>query len=611
MVVGAVDDGDVHGLAGERPRRREPSEASANDQHPSSQFVRHDPAIMSHPAPVGAVRASRLARFRPAVVCKIAHGVFVAVISGPGNLGGAASRSAQWARAREEREAVERGGRSFRRVPGAGLLMRPVGSGRATRETRRHHGKTTGIYEIVLGILRGDWPCRLRHVATPDGRRRGRRRQLVVALTASSIGGTTYRLVSSSFLITGNSSQFSAVLTGDAPTVERDLAPGSYNIQLLGGFVLDEVNRDGTETAIPATLTSQNPLSFGIRSQHVTSVSFTFKVGEGVVATGDGTVSVGATIDDGLIDDFEDGDGHIAKIGGRNGTWFSFNDGSGQQTPAPGVLLSPEVDPFTTNFFLRSTGTGFVNSAGSPSLYGAGIGTAMLEVGGFRTPYDASGYGGIAFTYKLLSGPYSAQLRLNVATSATTPVEFGGLCTQGCNDDFGYAVPFSNVSCYYYTGFLCTATVPFSQLAQVGFGTPTTFDPSTIVSLKWQISWPFFSPSSGANFFDFSLDDVSFVSPGNAISGTGGFSGGIGGFFGGIGGFFGGTGGFSGGSGGFFGGSGGLSGGIGGFFGGAGGSVGGPGGPGGGSGGAGGSFATGGSFGGNGGISGAAGSGVP
>ncbi len=353
-----------------------------------------------------------------------------------------------------------------------------------------------------------------------------------IALTASGASGTTYRLVSPSFLITGNyPSTFSALLTGDAPTLEQALAPGGYLIQLINGYTLNQIAPDGTETPVPATLESQNPLAFGIRSQHVTPVSFQFKVGGTVVATGDGTVTVGATVDDGLIDDFEDGEGHIANIAGRSGTWFTFNDGTGTQTPVPMSSIVPEVDPYSTNFFLRSTGTGFATGNGSPNIYGAGVGADLLEVAGGPVPYDASKYGGIVFSYSLSSASYAAQIRFNVGTSATTPLEFGGTCTVGCYDDFGFTLAYpSYYYCSSYSGSLCTVTVPFSQLTQVGFGTPATFDPATVLMVKWGISWPYsYTYPPTTNSFDFKLDDVSLVLPSSLSNGAGGSFGGTGG----------------------------------------------------------------------------------
>ena len=211
--------------------------------------------------------------------------------------------------------------------------------------------------------------------------------------------------------------------------------------------------------------------------------------------------------------------------------------------------IVPEVDPYSTNFFLRTTGDGFASPNVNPAAFGAGVGADLLEVGGGPVPYDASRYGGIAFTYSLSTAFYGAQLRLNVGTAATTPAEFGGTCTSGCYDDFGFTFQ------YAYGG---QASVSFSQLAQLGFGTSATFDPKTILMVKWQISFPYpyyypYPPTT--NTFNFTLDDISLLPAAGGSSGAGGFPGGTGGAFGtggftGAGGSFGDGGAFGGGTGG-------------------------------------------------------------
>jgi hypothetical protein len=184
-------------------------------------------------------------------------------------------------------------------------------------------------------------------------------------------------------------------------------------------------------------------------------VSFQFKVGEIIVATGNGTLAVTATIDDTSIDDFEDGDGRISPLGGRNGTWFTFNDGRGTQTPATGMAFVPEVDP-NASFLLHSSGTGLAFTNGSPN-FGAGIGTDLLDDAnlGVALPYNGSVYGGISFTYTFTTSGFSsfAAVRFNVATSATTPTQFGGTCTVGCSDDFGFNL--------FPSGFPTAVTIPF------------------------------------------------------------------------------------------------------------------------------------------------------
>jgi hypothetical protein len=315
-----------------------------------------------------------------------------------------------------------------------------------------------------------------------------------IALDATSAAGATYRLQNAQFLITGPQT---LTLSGDTPTVEQDLPPGSYQITLLSGFSISVVNADGTLTPLQATLTSPNPQAFGIRSGHTSNVTFAFKVGEIVVTTGDGTLTVTASIDDSLIDDFEDGDGQLAHLAGRGGTWFIFNDGTGSQTPVGPTL--PIVDA-NANFVMRTTGTGFAFSNGNPD-FGAGIGANLVDDPNqpLPLPYDASAYAGITFTYSFNSSEFGAELRFNFSTSATTPISQGGTCVTNCNDDFGFNL-------FPTFGAPQTISIPFSQLSQQSFGSAATFDPSTILNIKWNITF-FEQPGD----FDLTLDNISFL----------------------------------------------------------------------------------------------------
>jgi len=118
---------------------------------------------------------------------------------------------------------------------------------------------------------------------------------------------------------------------------------------------------------------------------------------------------------------------------------------------------------------------------------------------------DASKYTGVNFTFSTISQP---NLLLNVAfaiqTTATTPVENGGTCTSACFDGFGFSgtVPPGQFS--FSGGFT------WDQLVQQGFGTPATFDPATIMSIQWVVSYLDFGQPASADDFDFTLGDVLF-----------------------------------------------------------------------------------------------------
>jgi uncharacterized membrane protein YgcG len=364
---------------------------------------------------------------------------------------------------------------------------------------------------------------------------------LQVALTASAPSGTTYHLANAVFEVT----QFSVfppvdlVVSGDDPTLRIDLAPSvfpfDYQIVLRDGWTLNEVNADGSEQPLGATLLT-NFISFTIKPARTTPITFQFKASEQVITTGNGTANVTVAVDDTLIDDFEDGDGLIAPLGGRGGGWFTFNDGTGTQTPAPGTPVLPEVLDTSANFLLHTTGSGFAPQGPLPDgsfAFGAAVGTNLRfdPTTGQVLPYDGSKYAGINFTFSTKSGPnFPLQVSFFVATSATTPVDQGGTCISACFDDFGF-VGFVPPGDFSFTGGFS-----WGQLTQQGFGTPVTFDPATIITLKWQVAFPNFGQSASDDSFDFRLDDVTFTSSlfPTTGSGTGGSrGGGIGGSAGG------------------------------------------------------------------------------
>jgi hypothetical protein len=338
--------------------------------------------------------------------------------------------------------------------------------------------------------------------------------QLPLTTTASS--GVTYRLADAVFQISNFATGFFTTVSGDEPTLLVELAPSvfsfDYFIQLLDGWTLYEVAPDGSERPVAATLLN-NFQSFTIRAQRTTPIFFQFKAGSFVITVGNGTLSVNVTVDDTLVDDFEDGDGVLPAIGGRRGAWVTFNDGTGTQTPAPGTAIVPEVLDASANFVLHETGANFAVQGPLPSgafAFGAGVGVNLLQdpATGMPMPYDASGYEGIGFDFRYAFPSALVPLQIlgfYVGTSATTPVAEGGTCVANCYDDYSFvgSVPFSPL---FFSGFF-----RWSDLVQQGFGTPVPFDPATIISFKWIVQFPDFGQPISANTFDFQLDNLTFV----------------------------------------------------------------------------------------------------
>jgi hypothetical protein len=341
---------------------------------------------------------------------------------------------------------------------------------------------------------------------------------LQIPLTASSPSGISYRLDGAVFSIDNPflSPPVSLTIPADEDTLQVDLPPSAfdfdYTVFLQDGWQLIEVAADGTERSVGATLVSSNPLNFTVKAQRTTPLTYQFRASSGVVTTGDGAVAINVAVDDTLIDDFEDGDGQLVPIGGRNGVWFTFNDGSGVQTPAPGAEVLPEVLDASANFVLHTAAQGFAPQGLLPNgdfAFGVGVGTspAIDPLTGVAVPYDASGYDGVSFSFTISFPPSTPiQLSFLIGTVATTPVAEGGSCTEVCYDDFGFVggIPFSP--------FTFTGTIPWGALQQIGLGNPTTFDPATITTLKWIVAFPNGGQPASAGQFDFQLDNVSFTS---------------------------------------------------------------------------------------------------
>lgn len=128
-----------------------------------------------------------------------------------------------------------------------------------------------------------------------------------------------------------------------------------------------------------------------------------------------------------LIEDMEDDNQAIKQAAGRSGSWFSFNDATGTQSPPAGTQLFPmeDLEPprGTSRVAVRTTGSGF-------GTWGAGVGFELAST----EPYDASGYAGIAFWARGAEG-LTQRVRINVTDRNTS--QFGPVCDLDCQPDIG------------------------------------------------------------------------------------------------------------------------------------------------------------------------------
>jgi hypothetical protein len=204
--------------------------------------------------------------------------------------------------------------------------------------------------------------------------------------------------------------------------------------------------------------------------------------------------NVVATGSPGLIDELNHAGANIPHNDGRQGYWYTWNDGTGTQTP-PGALGGTcQTTTFApTNGQACTSGSGFTVS-------GAGIGVGV-EYGPncASCNYDATAYkGGVRFT---ISGIVTGNLRFIVTTAEVTPVEFGGLCTDGtkCWDSYGLNLKVTTQP--------QVVEIPWTSLAQQGWGTPALFDLRYVQMLQWNVQNIGATPVS---FDNLCIDDVSF-----------------------------------------------------------------------------------------------------
>lgn len=205
-----------------------------------------------------------------------------------------------------------------------------------------------------------------------------------------------------------------------------------------------------------------------------------------------------ATTSEELIDDMESATGSIASTKGRNGAWYTYNDTTvgAVQTPIAGAAFLPEklaTPRGTSKYAAHTKGSGF-------TTWGAGMGFDLSvkasEAGTTKSPYDASAYSGLTF-WGRVEATSVTKVRLHVSTHSTD--EGGGVCTpkDKCGDDYGTDLAMTTDWVKY--------TVPFTDLSQEGWGTPSVpaFEQTQTIAIHFQLA-------KGADF-DVWIDDISFI----------------------------------------------------------------------------------------------------
>lgn len=191
-----------------------------------------------------------------------------------------------------------------------------------------------------------------------------------------------------------------------------------------------------------------------------------------------------------LIDDFEDGDGHVFKAFERDGFWFGASDKTEGSSQSPsGTFMAeklPDAEASKDNRYAAHL------VASGQKDWGVVWGTALNWTHqGLKCPLNANAFAGIRFRAK---GP--GRIRVTVAVPEVTPKDGGGTCKDRCYDAhakyFDLGPGWDNYE------------ARWEKLQQGGWGTEARFTPERIVNLGFNVdvkSLP----------IDFWVDDVELI----------------------------------------------------------------------------------------------------
>lgn len=228
--------------------------------------------------------------------------------------------------------------------------------------------------------------------------------------------------------------------------------------------------------------------------------------GTGATAGGTGTAggapATGCTATDPmlLISDFETGKADVAMVGGRDGSWFLFNDGTGTQLPMKIVntpLAAEAGGACASAFAFHTTGQNF-------TVWGFGLGTDLApKTAMVRTPYNLSTYKGLALRAK---ADKPASLRMSISDPNTVPPPDGMQCTDTtdktnparCGDYFGKE--------FSLTTDWQDLQMPWTEMTQRGWGLPIAagFDAAHALTFRLQVKGTAAAPAN----YELWIDDV-------------------------------------------------------------------------------------------------------
>jgi hypothetical protein len=189
--------------------------------------------------------------------------------------------------------------------------------------------------------------------------------------------------------------------------------------------------------------------------------------------------------DDGLIDDFEDGNNQVSAEAGRDGYWWPKKDPVGSTIePTPFAPSDGAGDGSETA--LHASG----KTVSGEGAWGAGFGANLVQ----NAAYDASKYAGISFRAKVAPGSTTG-VRFNIEDVNTHPD--GKIC-KTCWNAFGKDMILTTEWKEY--------RIPFSEAHQQpdwGNPRPIALSPSKLIEVDWQIG--------PGQTYDIWIDDLAFV----------------------------------------------------------------------------------------------------
>jgi hypothetical protein len=196
-----------------------------------------------------------------------------------------------------------------------------------------------------------------------------------------------------------------------------------------------------------------------------------------------------------LVDDMEDGDAGIEVKDGRNGYWYSGNDGTdGTMVPPSGAFTMAELTSGDRSSFAAG-----LKASGFKS-WGSVIGFNLLEQAAVVKAYDASAYCSVQFWGKAAA---TTPVHVRVPDGDTHPngnvCKLTGAADQLCYDHFTAKVALTTTWKLH--------SVEFADLTQLGTGyhpADGKFKADKLYALEWAL------PGMNASY-QIWVDDVAFV----------------------------------------------------------------------------------------------------